>query len=422
MGGVTAIRPGLAALSRNLPQIVEDVRTPVYVYDWATLGTSLALILDSADRAGIGDRCTFYLALFALPNLTLFERVLGLDERLGITCNTPEEIAALGKLGWAEWERVVFSGGVLPAADLEAVASTGCLVHVASCGNLRNLLQRLPESRFGLRLDLTEDALKGIRVPDELDWCLQELSRTGRQVRGLHAYPGTEVHDLARLTRHADRLVEEAARMPGLQEVNFGGGFWYDYDHATGDLSEMVEFERYFRHVRDLVGSHLPSGQVRLAWEPGRVAFAGAGFFVTRVLEVRKTGPNTIDVYVDASFTQLPSPKIRERLHKVVLLEPSGATRGGKEYDARICGATTLSTDELLPPDRQRRRPVVPMPEVGDFLVVLDVGAYGHAGSYNFLGKARPPEVLQTEPSFEVIRSRQRVDHLLEGLPFAVRW
>ena len=122
------------------------------------------------------------------------------------------------------------------------------------------------------------------------------------------------------------------------------------------------------------------------------------------------TGMRAVDVHVDASFTQVPAPKIRGRQHKAVVLDPQGKLKKGPKYEARLCGSTTLSTDQLLP------RPIlIPEVEAGDLIVILDVGAYGRAGSYNFLGKTQPPEILLENTGWRLVRQRQRADHLLEG-------
>ena len=402
-------RPGLVRLCRDAQKISVAVGTPFYAYDWPTLEKGVERILADARRAGLNGNARFYLAFFALPNVVIVNRLLRLDKRLGINCNTPEEIAALKKASFDQWKRVVFTGGVLPSADLLRVAKTGCLVNVASEGNLKTLLELPHNVRLGLRLDFSDTALKGVRVPSIKSYVA--LSRTtGRHITALHAYPGTEVRDIDALCGHADRLIAIASKCPSVREINFGGGFWYDYGSADGDTATMVDFRSYFSRVKASLRRSSLSGKV-LAWEPGRIVYAGSGTFVTRVLEVRSTALRSADVYVDASFTQFPSPKIRNRQHQIVVLSQDGRRRSGAAYEARICGATTLSTDQILP-----HPCLLPAVEPGDLIMILDAGAYGHAGSYNFLGKARPPEVILDASGWKLIRRRQRAEHLLDGL------
>jgi diaminopimelate decarboxylase len=405
-----SVRAGLPALSKHLKTIRESIGTPFFAYDFATITEAMAWLKNSAAEQDLLPQSRFCLAVFALPNLRLLTELVSHDNHFGLNCNAPEEILALREIGWGEWSRVVFSGGVLPANDLLAVASTGCIVNVASRGNLEILLSSPLRPRIGLRVDLTGIALKGIRL-SELEDCLSIARARGTPIHALHAYPGTEIEDLGLLIRHAEVLINIAAKHPEIEEINFGGGFWFNYSSATGDVRTMTDLSTYFEAVRAARDREFRGRYIRLAWEPGRAVFAASGFFVTEVLESRENSPNTADVYVDASFTNVPVLKIRNRQHQTTALRAGGEVIPGVRYESRICGCTTLSSDLLLP------RPC-PLPELtpGDCVVIFDVGAYGRAGSYNYLSKRNPPEILLRSDDWYVIRRRQRPDHLLEGL------
>jgi diaminopimelate decarboxylase len=140
-------RPGLERLCGNVVDIASATGTPFFSYDWPSLAEVVGL-LKSRSAAELTQERQFYLALFAMPNLRLFAKLLSLDDVLGVSCNTPEEVQGLKNDGWNQWNRVVFSGGVLPKRDLELVAETGCLIHAASADNFKKLLEdgraRLP--------------------------------------------------------------------------------------------------------------------------------------------------------------------------------------------------------------------------------------------------------------------------------------
>lgn len=406
----TPTRAGLSTLGRHYVAIRDAVGTPFYAYDRATIRTAMDWIETAAAGADLLSSARFCLAAFALPNFHLLLDVTADRPAFGINCNAPEEVLALCRLGWKEWNRVVFSGGVLPEPDLVQVAKTGCLVNVASRGNLDILLHADISPRIGLRVDFSGIALKGIRL-EELDECMARARAMGRPVRSLHAYPGTEVEDLSLLIRHAEVLISLAAQHPELEEINFGGGFWFNYSSMTGDVTSVSDMASYFQAVRAALAAEMRGRPITLTWEPGRAIFAASGFFVAEVLETRENSPNTADVYVNASFTNVPVLKIRNRQHHVVAFDRDGEQKSGVRYESRVCGCTTLSSDTLLP----RPCPLPPM-ESGDAVVILDVGAYGRAGSYNYLSKRNPPEILMQENTWRLIRSRQRADHLLEGL------
>jgi diaminopimelate decarboxylase len=61
-----------------------------------------------------------------------------------------------------------------------------------------------------------------------------------------------------------------------------------------------------------------------------------------------------------------------------------------------------------------KERPLPPM-EPGDYLAVMQAGAYGFAMSSNYNGRPRPAEVLVNGDQFHIIRQRQTYQHLLDG-------
>jgi diaminopimelate decarboxylase len=53
------------------------------------------------------------------------------------------------------------------------------------------------------------------------------------------------------------------------------------------------------------------------------------------------------------------------------------------------------------------------LPEVGDFLSVLDAGAYASVMGSNYNRRPLPPEILVDAGQWRVIRRRQTTDDLL---------
>jgi diaminopimelate decarboxylase len=402
-------RPGLPRVLTDLGAIIDSLGTPFYAYHWPTLHQAAESMIAAAENAGLRDHLKLYPAIFALPNFSIIRRLLALDGRIGVTCNTIEEVRALRDIGFSDWTRVVFSGGVLNGPDLLEVSATGMIVNASSTGNLERLAASPSPSRIGLRLDLYNDALKGLREP-EIAGCLNLLNKHGKRVEALHSYRGTQVASVNALLRHAELLLEIAYDLTDVQEVNLGGGFHYDYESRTGHPLSRIDFDDYFHAVREYAHGGRRRFNGSIAWEPGRVLFAGCGFFIAEVIEIRRTGIATADYYLDASFSQMPSPKLLGRQHHALIVSPEGEVRREQPLEVRLCGTTTLSTDRLLPGTL-----FLASAQAGDRLVVLDAGAYGRAGAYSFLGKALPPEVLMTEDGWTMIRRRGQTEYLSDG-------
>ena len=89
--------------------------------------------------------------------------------------------------------------------------------------------------------------------------------------------------------------------------------------------------------------------------------------------------------------------------HRIEPLVP----REGAVAPTDIVGPICESTDAYA---RDRMFPPV---EVGDLVVVRDVGAYGAVMGHTYLRRPLPPEVLIDGDRWRIIRRRQTLDELL---------
>jgi len=104
-------------------------------------------------------------------------------------------------------------------------------------------------------------------------------------------------------------------------------------------------------------------------------------------------------------------PALYNAFHRITPL----VRRDGHEVPVDIVGPICESTDAYA---RDRNFPPV---DVGDIVVVSDVGAYGAVMGHTYLRRPLPPEVLidgdrastSLRASWRIIRRRQTLDELL---------
>jgi diaminopimelate decarboxylase len=179
-----------------------------------------------------------------------------------------------------------------------------------------------------------------------------------------------------------------------LRHVDFGGGLGIPYDGGA-----PLDLAAYGRALVDLVR---PTGLTALV-EPGRVLVGPAGVLLTRVVDVKHLAGGRPFVVVDAGMTELMRPALYGAYHRIEPVTP----RRGQPFTADIVGPVCESTDTFA---RDRSLPPV---EVGDLLVIRDVGAYGAAMASTYLRRPLPPEVLCDDDGWRVIRRRQTIHDLL---------
>ena len=140
--------------------------------------------------------------------------------------------------------------------------------------------------------------------------------------------------------------------------------------------------------------------------EPGRAAIAGCGTLLAQVVSVKWQEGKQI-VGVDTTVANLSVPSVHGGYREIVTWK----TDGGR-YPTDVCGNTTYSRDYL------GRNCCLPALEIGEFIAILDVGAYGYAMSSHFLHRPRPAEVLLENSTHRLIRQREDYSILLNNQLF----
>jgi len=397
------------AITGRLSEIAAAVGTPCYVYDAGLIRAAYLTLDDAFD----GYPHAIHYALKANSSLA----VVRLLQSLGShgDANSLGEVDVAMRCGFRP-DQIVFTGVGKSAAEIDRAVALGLLaINVESPGELDRIDQRAVAqgtlARVALRVNPDIDARShphistGLRsnkfgVPiGEAPALFREMAaRRGLQPVGAHVHIGSQITSLEPLTRAAEAVVGLAHAMRGegieFQHLDMGGGLGISYDGAP-----VIDPAEY---VRALVQATRGSG-LKVAIEPGRVLVGPAGVLLTRVVDVKQFPAAKRFVVIDAGMTELMRPALYNAYHRVEPLVP----RDGEAVPVDVVGPICESTDAYA---RDRLLPPV---EVGDLIVVHDVGAYGAAMGHTYLRRPLPPEVLTDQGQWRVIRRRQTLDELL---------
>jgi diaminopimelate decarboxylase len=222
--------------------------------------------------------------------------------------------------------------------------------------------------------------------------------REGLEAVGVHSHIGSQITALDPLLRAAQAAVDLAIALRAdgvpLRHVDFGGGLGISYDGTA-----VVDPAEYGRRLVEIVR---PSGLTALV-EPGRVLIGPAGVLITRIVDIKRVEGGRQFVVLDAGMTELMRPALYGAFHRI---EPV-IRRAGEPIVADVVGPVCESTDTFA-----RDRELAPV-EVGDVMVVRDVGAYGAVMGSTYLRRPLPPEVLVDAGSWQVVRRRQTLEDML---------
>jgi len=400
---------GLTLDGVAMVDIATRVGTPCYVYGAAEIREAYTR-LDIA----FGDYPhAIHYALKANSTLEIVRLLKGLGS--SVDANSMGEVDIALRCG-LHASQIMFTGVGKSADELARAIALGLkAINVESPGELDRLdriaQQQRTVARVALRVNPDIDAKShphistGLKtnkfgVPIEAAPAIfREIQqRAGLEAVGVHSHIGSQITTLEPLLRAARAAVDlatslRAAGLP-LRHVDFGGGVGISYDGAPA-----IDSAQYARQLADIVR---PTGLTALL-EPGRVLIGPAGTLLTKVVDVKHFEGQRQFVVLDAGMTELMRPALYGAFHRIEPVLP----RDGQPIVADIVGPVCESTDTFA---RDRQLPPV---EVGDLIVVRDVGAYGAVMGSTYLRRPLPPEVLVDGGRWRVIRRRQTLDDML---------
>jgi diaminopimelate decarboxylase len=392
-----------------LSEIASAAGTPCYAYDAAAIRAAYATL----DAAFDGYPHAIHYALKANSALAIVRLIQSLGSHAD--ANSLGEVDVALRCGFQPGQ-IVFTGVGKSAAEIDRAVALGLLaINVESPGELDRIDQRAiaqgVKARVALRVNPDIDArshphistgLKsskfGVPIGEAPALFREMASRRGLQPVGAHVHIGSQITTLEPLSKAAEAVVELARLLRGegieLQHLDMGGGLGISYDGSP--VVDPVDY------VRALVAATRGSG-LKVAIEPGRVLVGPAGVLLSKVVDVKQFPGAKRFIVLDAGMTELMRPALYNAYHRI---EPL-VRRPGDDTPVDLVGPICESTDAYA---RDRQFPPV---DVGDLVVVRDVGAYGAVMGHTYLRRPLPPEVLIDGDRWRIIRRRQTLDELL---------
>ena len=385
-----------------VPQIAEEVGTPVYIYSRATLERHAKVFRDGLKGAG---NIHLAFAAKANPNLAVL-RVLANQGYGGdvVSGGELERCLAAGMKA----EDIVFSGVGKSQAELVQGLERGIgqfnleseeegqqLAEIAAgmgmrapatlrvnpdvdAGTHAKISTGKKENKFGVAID----------VAPEIYARLSKLD--GLNLRGVAVHIGSQLQQLEPLEKCYQRMGQLVSdlRAAGheVTHVDLGGGLGVPYKPGDSPPSPTDYGAMVARVTKDW--------DVTLMFEPGRVIAGNSGIMVTEVIRI-KPGVNSDFVIVDAAMNDLMRPAIYDAWHHFEAVKPSGDT-----MIASIVGPICESSD-IFAKERE-----VDRVETGDLAIFRTAGAYGATMANTYNSRPMVPEVLVDGDQYAVVANR----------------
>ena len=418
-------------------ELADRFGTPCYVYDLDVVTRQVEAL-----RAALPDRFDLAYAVKANPLLALLRHLGGLG--LGADVASGGELQHAIRAGIPPG-RIVFTGPGKRDAELAAAVEAGVrVVTVESRGELARLeaAARVADRRqpILLRLAVSEAArLERVRLVGDdgagkFGMDLSDLRAAAREairsphldLLGIHAFGASNLLDASALASHVEATVATAAdlaREAGfhLRLVDAGGGLGIPYEVQEDGL-DLAGLRTRLTALAESMAADPALAGVRVLLEPGRFLAGPAGAYVARVTD-RKTVAGSHVVILDGGIHHVLRPALVGQEHRVRVLTGRAApgTEASGPSGTGVAGSSRTGRAHLFPVtiagplcsglDVLAQAAVMPLPDVGDLVAVLDVGAYGATESMPFfLSHPMPAEVVVRGGEVRVARPRIEPD------------
>lgn len=405
----------------NTIEIVEKFGTPIYIINEQMIRKRYRELKDILNSVYKKNR--IYFAIKSNTNLSVLKILV--SEGSYFDCSSIGEIYSCLKAGVPP-DRIIYTGNMFTNDDFEFAVDNDVLINLDSYNQLKRLIKtykrkgkekNLISFRFNPEFGAghhphTITAGKKIKfgiLENQMIKAYSKAKELGFKKFGIHQHIGSgiiEATDFEKPTEKFTAIIEKIAKSLGIEFefVDFGGGLGIPYHPET----DLIDLKKYSNIVLKGFKEMIEKGNIGepyLFIEPGRYISAESSIILTQINTIKDNGFKLF-AGIDAGFNTLIRPTMYGSYHHII-----ACNEGNKEkilkYD--IVGPVCESGDVL---GKERELPEL---SEGDYLAILDAGAYGFTMSSTYNSRPRPAEILINDGNTYKIRNEETFDDLIRN-------
>lgn len=339
-------------------------------------------------------------------------------------CTSQGEVYTCLKAGISP-EKIIYTGNMFTNEDFEFAIKNDVVINLDSLSQLERLeraYNKLKKAKKTLSYRINPEFGAGHHIhditagkeikfgilEDQVIEAYKKARKLGFKDFGIHQHIGSGInnpYDFERATKKFLSIIKKIIDSLNIKFkfIDFGGGLGIPYPPEEDPLDLNLYKEIVIKPFKELVNTEDIEEPV-FKIEPGRYLSAESSIILTQINTIKDNGYKLF-AGINAGFNTLIRPTMYGSYHHIILCNKNNRdTR--KKYD--IAGPICESGD-ILGKDRE-------LPELreGDFLAILDAGAYGYTMSSNYNSRPRPAEILINNRISYKIREAETYDNLLK--------
>jgi diaminopimelate decarboxylase len=389
----------------KLDEIVEKYPTPFHIYDEKAMRENAK---DFIKTFSWNEGFKEFFAIKANPNPFLMKALR--EEGFGIDCSSMAELEMAERLGM-RGEEIMFTSNDTPEEEYIKAIELGAIINLDDISHI-SFLEKcagLPELIcFRYNPGALKEGNAIIGHPEEAKYGLtrDQIIESYRIMRdkgvkrfGIHTMVASNELDGRYFVETAHILFELIAEISSsldikFEFVNLGGGIGIPYksEEERVNLEKVSEgIEKLYKEIIVANGLH----PLKVYFESGRAITGPYGYLVSKVLHIKNTYKKFVGL--DSCMVDLMRPALYGAYHHITV---PGRESEPSDTVCDVTGSLCENNDKFA---IDRKLPEV---EAGDFVVIHDTGAHGHAMGFNYNGKLKSAELLLRENG-EVVQIRR---------------
>ena len=243
-----------------------------------------------------------------------------------------------------------------------------------------------------------EDEKFGLVYGDFINLCKKIQKMNNVDLQGLSVHIGSQimsVEPFKKVLSVINKIIYKTKI--NFKFIDLGGGMGISYSHKE----KPINLIKYARLV-DKFGKNKSS---KIIFEPGRFIVGNTAILITKIIYIKKSNKKTF-IILDAGMNNLMRPALYSSNHQIVPLRKMNRTlKGNLEFVGPICESSDKFTN---------KKKFTAIKE-GDYVGLMDVGAYGMSLSSNYNARPIIAEIMVSGSKHKVIRKRQSLENLIKN-------
>jgi diaminopimelate decarboxylase len=385
-----------------LDDIIGSQDTPFYIY-------SQKIIENTYKKLEMALKTDIFFSVKANSNQAIL--------KLMKNCGAGADVVSAGELQRSisagfNPNKIIFEGVGKSKQDIEyAIKENIRLINIESFNEI-NLVNEIAKNlgmfiNVGIRLNPdidgnTLDKISTGKKTDKFGINIDEIDNIISLIQSLKhinfisisCHIGSQINDIKIFEKVFLKMKKTASHLLSvgikLEHVDLGGGFAVNYEKNYNDLD--------IDKIGKLVTSIFNETPYKISFEPGRYLIAKAGIIITKILTSKKNGGINFLV-ADAGMNTLIRPAMYGASHRIEALNDLNRKKEIYTIAGPICESTDIIAKNIF----------LPKQNIGNFLAIHDVGAYGAVMSSNYNSRGLPSEILVNKNNYAIIRKEVKI-------------